>query len=98
MLSFIVPGSIRKVADQYKDLFSDCGIGFSMLCALLCYFLFGAKSFSALVRMCPWAPSVSSLSRAAARFRPNRAMRRLRERVLKKYSHINNNDFCFAVD
>jgi hypothetical protein len=98
VISFTYPGEVRKVADRFKDLFSLCGIDFKVACCFFCYSLFGCKSLSELVKICPWSPSVSTLNRNLGGFRPNRAMKRLREQILKKYSDMNPNDFCYAVD
>lgn len=98
MISFTYPDEVRKVADRFKDLFSICGIDFKIVCCFFCYSLFGCKSLSELVKICPWSPSVSTLNRSFVGFKPNRAMRRLREQILKKYPNMNPNDFCYAVD
>ncbi len=99
MISFTVPNGIRKVSDRFKDIFSDCGIDYHELCCLFAYFLFSSKSLSCFVRLCAWSSSVSNLSRSSSLFKPNRAMKRLRERVLKKFlPYMNPKDFCYAID
>jgi hypothetical protein len=98
VISFTVNKEIRKWCDRSKDLFSELDIGFKLQCALYGYFLFGANSLSDFSRLCPWSYSVSSLSRAVAKFNPNRTMRRMRSSILKKYGHMNPDDFCYAID
>ncbi len=98
VISFTASKEIRKWCDRSKDLFSDLGINFKFQCALYGYFLFGASSLSEFSRLCPSSYSVSSLSRAVAKFRPNRTMRRLRASILKRYPNMNPDDFCYAVD
>jgi len=82
----------------FKDLFETEGFGYVDACSFLCLFFLGSERLSELVRLCPWSSSISSLSRKAFRFNPNRFMRRNRERILKKLNLGNHGDFCFAVD
>lgn len=99
MISVSVPSAARKVYDQLNAEFSFCGIDYNCACALITMLIMGLDSFSETVRRCPWSPSVSSLSRATAMFEPNRFMRRLQNKVLKKYQgDLNPDDFCYAID
>jgi len=99
MLSCIVPSGIRKVSDRFKSTFKDCGINYSVACALFALYLFAKTSLSEVVRCCPWTPSVSTLSRAVAKFDGNRFMRRLQRSILRRFKHrLNANDFAYAVD
>jgi hypothetical protein len=99
VLSCIVPRGVRKVADRYKALFADSALRYPALCALLALYLLGCNGLSEVVRACPWAPSVSSLSRAVADFDGNRFMRRLRASILRRYKErLKNGEFVFAVD
>lgn len=95
MVIFNIPPEIRKVADSYKN---QVNLKFSTFCAMLCYFLFGLQSLSALVRMFPRVASLSSLSREIQNIQPNRLMRRLRTKILKKFPEMDPNRFCFAID
>jgi len=59
---------------------------YSMLCGYIALSLFGLDSFSDLVRIAPWFPSLSTASQRLSQTEPknlNRAMRRLRWSVLK---------------
>lgn len=99
MLSCTVPQGIRKVADRYKGLFADSALRYPALCALLTMYLLGCDGLSDVVRACPWAPSVSALSRAVAAFDGNRFMRRLRASILRRYKgRLRGEDFAFAID
>lgn len=98
MLIFFVPSSVRKVYFLFKDLFAEQKFSYLSSCSLLVFFLSGCRTFSDFVRSCPWSPSVSSLSRYAEAFEPNRFMRRNRNRILKKLASCGHSDFCFAVD
>ena len=97
MISLAVAPLVRKVADDYKDIFYATGIEFNSLCAFLWCFLSGSESLSELVRACGWSMSVSSLSRDVQLFQPNRVMRRMRIKVLKKFK-LNPQNYCYAVD
>lgn len=100
-LSFTIPRGVRKVGDRFRSLFPEAGAlaSFANQCALFCFFLFGSTSLCALVRACPWAHSVSDLSRAVEQFPGDRFMRRLRASILRRYKgEVDPADFCFAVD
>lgn len=94
---FILP-SVRRVYFLFKDLFVELEMSYAVSCAFLMMFLTRAAGFSALVRTLPGAPSVSTLSRAAMSFRPNRFMRRNQSRILRALAKRGHGDFCFAVD
>jgi hypothetical protein len=98
MLALFLPGPIRKIYFLFRDVFAALGFSYDESCAVLLYFLLGAEGLCDLVRKCPWSPSVSSLSRAAGKFEPNRFMRRNQSRILKKLTERGHGDFCFAVD
>jgi hypothetical protein len=99
VVNFKICNGIRTVVNQYKDLFSDNLSKYNALCALYTYYLFGMKSLSQLARECPWSISVSELSRAVNCFDGNRAMKRLRKSILKRFrGKLNPKDFCFAID
>lgn len=99
MLSVTVPTPVRKVADRFKDLFSDTNLNYRCLCALFCMHLFGLPSLSAAVRSLGWTMSVSSLQRAVQSFDGNRFMRRLRQSILRKFEgQLNDDRFCYACD
>ncbi len=98
MLTLFLPSPIRKIYFLFKDIFFALGFSYDESCAILLYFLLGAEGLCDLVRKCPWSPSVSSLSRAARKFEPNRFMRRNQKRILKKLAERGHADFCFAVD
>lgn len=99
MLSFTVPSSIRKVYDQNKDLFIQCGFNYKISCTFLILFIQGQKYLSALARCCPWVPSVSTLSNHICEFKPNRFIRRLQSKILNKYKgKIDSENFCYAID
>lgn len=61
-------------------------------------FVMSSRGLSALARNLPGSPSVSSLSRAAFSFKPNRFMRRNQKRILAGLSKRDHGEFCFAVD
>lgn len=98
MPALFLPPSVRKFYFLFKDLFLALGISYDESCAMLLYFLLGAAGLSDIVRRCPWSPSVSSLSRAVRKFKPNRFMRRNQRRILKKLAVCGHGDFCFAID
>jgi hypothetical protein len=98
MLIFFLPNAIREVYFIFKDIFNTEGYGYLNACCLLLFFLTGSNFLSDFVRLCPFSPSVSTLSRLAASFKPNRFMRRNQSRVLKKLNERGHGDFCFAVD
>lgn len=99
MLSVTVPTPVRKVADRFKDLFSDTNLNYRCLCALFCMHLFGLPSLSATVRSLGWTISVSSLQRAVQSFDGNRFMRRLRQSILKKFEgQLSDARFCYACE
>lgn len=99
MVSCTVPPGIRKVADRFKTLFEGSALRYSSLCALLALYLLGKGGLSELARTCPWAPSVSTLSRAVADFDGSRFMRRLRVSILRRYKdRLESGEFAFAVD
>ena len=72
MLSVTVPTPVRKVADRFKDLFSDTSLNCRCLCALFCMHLYGLPSLSAAVCSLGWTVSVSSLQRAVQSFEGSR--------------------------
>lgn len=87
------------MADRFKDLFEGRSASYGNLCALFCHFLLGFEGLSPLVRACPWAHSVSDLSRSIRTLDANRFMRRLRSRILRHYDgKISPDNFCYAVD
>lgn len=92
-----LPG-LRKVSNQYKDLFTGRATSYSNLVALFCYFLFGSKNLSAFVRSHPWSHSVSDLSRAIKSFHSPRWMRRMRHRILRLHPNLTQANFCLAID
>ena len=98
MLALFLPSPIRKIYFLFRDIFAASGFSYDESAAVLLYFLLGAESLCDFVRKCPWSPSVSSLSRAAKKFEPNRFMRRNQKRILKKLAERGHADFCFAVD
>ena len=99
MINFKVCEGIRTVVNNYKDLFSDNLSKYRVLSALFSYYLFGMKSLSQLARDCPWSPSVSELSRGVNCFNANRAMKRLRKSILRRFKgKLTPNNFCFALD
>lgn len=99
MVNFRINDGIRTVVNNYKDLFSRNLAKYKALCALYTYYLFDMNSLSQLARDCPWSPSVSELSRAVNCFDGNRAMRRLRASILRRFKgKLNPDDFCFALD
>lgn len=93
-----VPKPIREVYFLFKDIFTELGYSYPHSCALLLFFFSGSTRLSEFVRNCPWSPSVSTMSRFAAAFKPNRFMRRNQKRILKKLHNRDHGDFCFAVD
>jgi hypothetical protein len=98
MLMFCVPPLARSIADRYKDLLESTP--YSLLCAYIALCLFGADSFSDLVRYAPWVPSLSTLSAGLEKINPehlNRAMRRLRSSVLKMVNK-NPGEWAFFFD
>jgi hypothetical protein len=101
VLSFTVPGGVRKVHDRFRSIFPTTGAlaAYANQCALYCFFLFGCTSLCALARSCPWSRSVSDLSRAVEQFPGDRFMRRLRASILRRYKgELRPEDFVFAVD
>ena len=99
MISFSIPAPIRKLYDQNKDLFKECGLNFRSASHLLSLFAFGFKTLSDLARAFPGSYSVSSLSRQVQCFESNRFMRRMQKSILKKYDgKFNPDDFVFALD
>jgi hypothetical protein len=68
MLSIIKPFGIGKVADRFKDIFHDSDLTYAHFCSLIAMYLFGLKSICEVVRVCGWAKSPSSLSRAVNDF------------------------------
>ncbi len=100
MLSFSINSELRKLADGYKDIFSESQVSFNNICALLSFYLLGFRSLSQLIRSCPWTHSVSDLSRSVSKFPANRFMRRYRSSVLNRYrsSGISPDDFCYVID
>jgi hypothetical protein len=99
MISFNIPSPIRKMYDQYKDLFNECGLNYTSATNLISLFAFGFKTLSDFVRGFPGSYSVSSLSRNVQEFRPNRFIRRMQKSILRKYKgEFNCNDFVFAID
>ncbi len=95
---FFVPIAIREVYFLFKDLFELGDYNYLQSCSLLLFFLLGCPSFSEFVRCCPWSPSVSTMSRMAENFKPNRFMRRNQHRILKRLSQKGHQNYCFAVD
>ena len=95
---FFVPLAIRQVYFLFKDCFKEGGYGWLQSCSLLVFFLLDCSNLSTFVRCCPWSPSVSSLSRMAENFKPNRFMRRNQRRILKKLHKRGQENFCFALD
>jgi hypothetical protein len=101
LISFTVPGGVRKVSDRFRSVFPTSGAlsAYANQCALYCFFLFGSTSLCALARSCPWSRSVSDLSRAVEQFPGDRFMRRLRASILRRYKgELTAEDFVFAVD
>jgi hypothetical protein len=98
MLTLFVPKPIRDVYFLFNDIFAAQGYSYPHACALLLFFLLGSERLCEFVRNCPWSPSVSSMSRLAASFEPNRFIRRNQTRILKKLNVRGHGDFCFAVD
>ena len=99
MINCSVLPAVRQVYDQYSDLFSEFGLNYKASCALLSAPVLGVKTLSDLVRTCPWSYSVSTSSRNVQAFRPNRLMRRMQARILKKYpGDLDPDDFCYAID
>lgn len=99
MISWNMHTGIRQISDQFKDLFLGRSASFPNLAALFTYFLFGKSSLSSLVRCAPWTHSVSDLSRAINAVDGPRWLRRMRKRILNKYSgQLNMDDFCLAID
>ena len=100
MINFTVPVPVRKLVDRFKDMADPHQ--WAQLASMFVYFLTGTGSLCDFVRKNPWSPSVSSLSRFIQEFDGNRALRRMRGRVLrryvKKYGSLNPNNFVFAVD
>jgi|JI6StandDraft_1071083.scaffolds.fasta_scaffold85198_2 hypothetical protein len=98
MLAIFLPSPIRKIYFLFRDIFTASGFSYDEGCAALLFFMLGCQSLCDFVRRCPWSPSVSSLSRAARKFEPNRFMRRNQSRILKRIASCGHRDFCFAVD
>jgi Transposase DDE domain len=99
VISFNIPAPIRKVYDQYKDLFDDCDLNYKSATNLISLFAFCFKTLSDFVRAFPGSYSVSSLSRDVQDFKPNRFIRRMQKSILRKYKgEFNSDDFAFAID
>jgi hypothetical protein len=99
VISFNIPAPIRKVYDQYKDLFDDCDLNYTSSTNLLSLFAFGFKTLSEFVRGFPGSYSVSTLSRNVQNFEPKRFLRRMQKSILRKYrGDLNPEDFAFAID
>lgn len=101
MINISVMSPIRKVYDQNKDLFAQRGLNYNSATSFLSMPVLGCETLSDLVRHCPWSYSVSTLSRSVKKFEPNRFMRRMQKRILKRYKDCDNldpADFCFAID
>ena len=95
-----IPPMARLIAGRYKDIFSDAGISHSMLCLFIAMILGGIPFLSRLVRIACFSPSVSTLSRSAAKFNSNamnRAMKRLAWSVLKRVMKAPD-DWIFVID
>ena len=54
MISFSIPAPIRKLYDQNKDLFKDCGLNFRSASHLLSLFAFGFKNIVRSRASLPW--------------------------------------------
>ena len=98
MLALFLPSPVRQIYFLFRDIFAASGFSYEESCAVLLYFLLSANGFCDFVRKCPWSPSVSTLGRAAAKFNPNRFMRRNQKRILKKLNERGHGEFCYAVD
>jgi hypothetical protein len=99
-MNLTAPPELRKLTDNYKDLFVPCGISCLELLAFFGMFAFFAGSLSAVVRAFPWVRSVSTLGRGVNQFQPNRAMRRMLgsvQRRLEKRMKAGD-EFIFAID
>jgi hypothetical protein len=95
-----IPPLVRLIAGNYKDIFEDAGIPFSILCLLIVMTCSGFPVLSLFVRYFATSPSVSELSRQLNKFDEktmNRAMRRVAFSVLKRV-RSSPDDWIFAID
>lgn len=100
MLLSRIPPLVRLIADRYQDIFRDTGISYSMLCLFIAMTLCGIPSFAQFVRVVSFSPSVSKMSRDAAKFDDkamNRAQRRLAWSVLKQVRNAPD-DWIWVID
>lgn len=99
MISCTMPLFVRKLLDGYKDVISinenASWLGYG---SLICGIVFSQATLSAIVRTCPWSPSLSSLQRATASFDSKRFMKRLRSKILKYLKDKNIAEFCLVID
>jgi hypothetical protein len=101
VISLNALSAVRKVTDQYKDLFSQRGINYRAAASLITMPMLGVDTLSDLARSVPGSYSVSTLSREVQKFAPNRFLRRMQARVLRCYKgaeQIDPANFCYAVD
>ena len=96
MIATTVPAEARLVADNIRDLFPD--LRYKSLCAVICLFLLGKHTLYRGVREMTFAPSVSTMSRAVRKIKPNRLMRRMRKSLAKKFKNTDPKDLVFVLD
>jgi hypothetical protein len=97
---FCVPKVVRRIADCYKDIATNEGIPYSVLCAYIAMNLFGNSSISSICRYAPWTYSCSSISEHLSKLSNlvrDRIMRRLRSRILKRIKQ-DPTQWIFVVD
>lgn len=62
MVLLFIPKNVRNLADNIKHHFEKVGIPYSILCYLICFYVFMAGNLSVFVRWFVLSPSVSWLS------------------------------------
>jgi hypothetical protein len=94
-----MPLFVRKLLDGYKDVISinenASWVGYG---SLICGFVFSQGTLSAIVRTCPWIPSLSSLQRASSSFDSRRFMKQLRSKILRFRKDKNIDEYCLVID
>jgi hypothetical protein len=90
---------VRKLLDDYKDVFSinenTSWLGYG---SLISGFVFSHATFSAIVRTCPWSSSLSCLQRATTSFDSKRFMKQLRSKILKYLKDKNIDEYYLVID
>lgn len=99
MLVDSVPGPVRSIANDAKDLCSGA-FSYRVLVVLLCGLFFGLPSLCAIVRLFTFACSVSHLSRGIREIPHESLLRRARNRVAALVGATTNPErrFVIAVD